>query len=132
MRFISVLILLALGCAVPAQAGEWSTSFGTMTLPDTSGELRIFAPYDYDNGRIIGQMQLGAAGPVIFGTWVESNSAVTCDESFDGSMHWGAVQLNFDADFTAFSGEWDYCGSGDPAGAWEGKLGISRMLLLFR
>ncbi|GGD26311.1 hypothetical protein [Sinisalibacter lacisalsi] len=122
-----MMMFTAIVFATGAQAGDCSTSYNTMTLPDTPGELRIFAPYDYDNGRIIGQMRLGASGPVITGTWIESGSGVTCDSAVDGSNHWGAVTLQFNPGYTSFTGNWDYCGEGG-GGKWVGEIGAGKVL----
>ena len=121
------MMFTALVLATGAQAGDWSTSYSTMTLPDEPGDLRIFAPYDHDGGRIIGQMRLGASGPVITGSWVEAGSGVTCDTAVDGSHHWGAVTLQFNPDYTSFTGSWDYCGESG-GGNWVGEIGAGKAL----
>lgn len=122
-----ITICAAVGLATAAGAGEWSTSYNTMTLPDQPGDLRIFAPYDYDSGRIIGQMRMTASGPVITGSWVEAGSGVTCNTAVDGSNHWGAVTLRFNPEYTSFTGSWDYCGESG-GGNWVGEIGAGKVL----
>ena len=117
--------LIALGLASTAQAGDWTTTYGTMTLPDTPGDLRIFADYSVDSGRIIGRMEIDGGEPVIMGAWVEGSSGAPCPTSMDGSQAWGTVRLEFNADYTAFNGNWGYC-DGPMNKSWTGTLGASR------
>ena len=114
-------ILIAGLLALPAGAGEWSTTYGTMTFPDQPVAGPVFSRYQADEGRIIGQMELGAAGPLVMGTWVEASSGVTCDTPVDGSLHWGEVEFWFDPAYTRFTGAWYYCGQATPHD-WSGTL----------
>jgi hypothetical protein len=125
----SVCLMAVLSSA--AIAADWSTSYGVMGLPDTPGDLRIFAHYASDNGRIIGQMRMESSGPVITGTWVENDSGQACSQAVDGSLHWGEATLRFNAEYTSFSGEWNYCGSGSSYD-WTGSIGVKRVGLNIR
>ncbi len=115
--------------AAPASAAQWSTTYGTMTLPTLPRPGAVRAPYTDDNGRIIGQMAIPkcfGCGPELNGVWVENSSSHKCDSTRDGSFYWGNVELRFNGTYTSFSGHWDYCGSGGTR-AWTGKIGSSRM-----
>lgn len=112
-----------------AVAGQWSTSYGALTLPDQpSGNVR--APYTDDSGRVIGrflQPKCMGCGVVLTGIWVEAGSAKTCPTKEDGSSHWGTVQFEFNPEFTSFTGRWGYCD--EPFGHdWSGRLGATRIL----
>lgn len=120
-----------IGLAPPAFAGEWSTSYGSMSLPDQPRPGALRAPYSHDNGRIVGEMLipkcLDTCGPQVRGVWVEADSAHECSSAKDGSYYWGNVELDFNVQYTSFSGHWDYCGEGGGGGSWQGGLGTSRM-----
>ncbi len=115
--------------AMPAAAGQWSTSYGAMSLPDQPHGGAIRAPYNDDDGRIIGEMQIPkciGCGPIVTGIWVETSSGQRCDTARDGSNYWGGVKLEFNGDYTAFTGSWNYCGSGGGS-AWKGQQGATRL-----
>lgn len=132
MRITIATALMMLLAAPAAHAAQWSTSYGRMNLPDSpvAGEIR--ADYSSDEGRIIGRILIPKCpdcGVMLEGVWVEAGSAKECDSPNDGSNHWGGVRLEFDPDYTAFAGEWDYCGSGRTY-SWRGVLGSTRMPVL--
>lgn len=111
-----------------AQAGDWGTTYGTMTLPDTPRAGSVRAPYSSDSGRLIGQMKIPkcmGCGVLVSGVWVEGSSAQRCGSAEDGSFYWGSADLEFNADYTSFVGSWNYCGAG-AARSWTGKLGVSK------
>lgn len=130
-------VLAALGAMAllqPAAAAEWSTSYGRMTLPDNPQPGPLRADYSSDAGRIIGtllQPKCLGCGLVFEGIWVEAGSAQECASEQDGSRHWGSVSFEFNPEFTAFGGKWDYCGAGGTYN-WRGSTGVDRMMLEFR
>ncbi|HUS96992.1 MAG TPA: hypothetical protein VMX97_09660 [Hyphomicrobiaceae bacterium] len=125
-RYLHALVgLMCVLCSGPAMAGQWSTSYGSMTLPDAATSTELRAPYADDNGRIIGRMlqpKCPNCGVIVTGVWVETGSAKTCDSIKDGSRHWGNVDFKFNPEYTAFQGTWDYCGQGGKK-SWTGKFG---------
>lgn len=129
MKSVTIIALALLaGLTGAASAAEWTTTYGTMQLPDAPRYGAVRAPYASDEGRIVGTMQIPkclGCGPEIVGVWVERGSARTCESPRDGSLHWGNVTLTFNPEYTAFEGAWDYCGDGATNG-WRGTLGASR------
>ncbi len=136
MRGLSFLpaLIAAAGFSFGAGAAEWTTTYGVMTLPDAPRPGALRAPYSGDNGRVIGEMLIPkciGCGPLVEGVWVETGSAAACETMQDGSRHWGDVELKFNAEYTEFTGTWDYCGKGSTR-PWSGKIGITRLGPLFR
>ena len=111
-----------------ANAAEWGTTYGQMTLPDELAPGPVRAPYSEDGGRLIGRfsaMKCNDCGIALTGIWVENGSDETCDSVKDGSAHWGAATLEFNDAHTSFTGTWNYCGKG-ASHAWTGKLGAMK------
>lgn len=96
-------------------AGKWSTSCGTMTFNVGAGG-KVIARYTEDNGRIIGVLR----GRRLIGHWIEDDSTVKCKTKRDGSYYWGRIVLEFDANFTKFTGKWSY-DERKPTAAWDGE-----------
>jgi len=122
---LPLLAVAALLFASPVLAGEWGTSYGTMTLPDEPAAGPVRAPYSQDEGRVIGdllQPKCMDCGWLLEGYWVERGSAQECSSSVDGSRHWGRVAFEFSPAYDAFIGTWDYCGAGETR-AWKGQVG---------
>lgn len=129
MRIALAIILMSALAAPTVHGAEWSTTYGRMNLPDSpvSGDVR--ADYSSDEGRIIGRVlrpKCMGCGVMLEGIWVEAGSAQECDSPRDGSNHWGNVTLEFNPEYTAFDGAWDYCGSGGTR-SWRGAIGSTRM-----
>jgi hypothetical protein len=112
---------LALTLAAPVLANgpagvPWATSEGTMTFvvqPDGA----VVAQYESDGGRIFGRLR----GQQLTGYWVERNSSVKCVTARDGSMYWGPIVWDFNADWTEFAGSWGHCDDPKPVGPWSGN-----------
>ena len=125
---VLLAVTVALFVGGQAQAGDWGTTYGTMTLPDTPRAGSVRAPYSSDSGRLIGQMKIPkcmGCGVLVSGVWVEASSAQRCGSAEDGSFYWGSADLEFNADYTSFVGSWNYCSAG-AARSWTGKLGVSK------
>lgn len=135
---LALVTALAVGLQLPAtvagHAANWSTNYGTMSLPEAPRSGPVRAPYSEDNGRIVGTMWIPkcpGCGPLIEGVWIENSSGETCSTKQEGSAHWGKVTLTFAGPYSSFTGTWDYCGSGATR-SWTGKLGTFRMMLKSR
>ena len=128
MRLTTAILPCAaaiLMAAAPAMAGDWTTTYGVMQLPDTPRPGALRAPYSMDEGRIVGEMRIPkcfGCGPEIVGVWVERGSAHECASAKDGSKFWGNVTLTFKPGYGSFSGQWDYCGTGSTR-SWTGTAG---------
>jgi hypothetical protein len=108
--------LIALHCVDPTLdvAGDWNSDWGTMHL---SGLSTIEGTYDYQGGRIYGQLDSYSFA----GKWSQTTSGKKCKSPELGSYYWGRVALTFAKDGKSFSGSWSYC-DGDPGGGgWSGS-----------
>lgn len=127
-KFLTLATVSFLGAIGAANAGEWGTSYGAMTLPDEPTPGAVRAPYSVDQGRVIGRIAKAKCpdcGVGLSGVWVEAGSNEACSTEKDGSVHWGDVHLEFNAAYTAFTGSWNYCGAGG-SHPWTGKLGATK------
>ncbi len=88
-----------------------------------------FGPVDFGDGRG-GRGTYGSSGDstivytlsghTLTGRWVQPVAARRCSGEAAGSEYWGKVRFEFNEDFSAFQGAWDYCGDGDEA-HWNGS-----------
>lgn len=131
MKMVLGVLVMAVALAFTplVAAAEWSTSYGTMILPDSpeSGAIRL--TYGTDEGRIIGTLlrpKCTDCGFMLEGLWVEAGSDQDCTTAEDGSIYWGNVTLEFNPAFTSFEGNWDYCGGGRTY-SWSGEAGTLRL-----
>jgi hypothetical protein len=139
--FLAVLLAFSLSscsqdCAGPAGgtgdsparssfAGVWKTSYGDVYFPKYAGNTVRGAFWSYpesngkaDNGRIIAEID----GATLTGYWVEDSGGTPCETERDGSVNWGPVHFEANADFSVISGAWGFCEQlpeGDDA-AWVG------------
>lgn len=61
-------------------------------------------------------------GLVLRGRWGETSSAAPCGSSGpSGTEYWGEIEFTFSADFSSFTGTWNYCGNAT-GGSWSGDL----------
>jgi hypothetical protein len=128
LRPVAAAAAMALGFSTLALAGEWTTTYGIMQLPDKPMTGNIQTSYSQDNGKLIGEMAIpkcAGCGPEIKGIWTENSSSQACSTQKYGSSHWGKVTLNFTGPYSSFSGKWDYCGEGNTR-SWNGSLGRKR------
>jgi hypothetical protein len=108
--------LIALGCdnATFDIEGDWNSNWGTMHL---SGLSTIEGTYDYQGGRIYGQLD----GYVLTGKWSQTAAGQKCKSPELGSYYWGKVRLSFDKGGKSFTGDWSYCEADVGGGDWRGS-----------
>lgn len=134
-----LLILITIGisscsndcaCETPVSgesgfSGVWKTSYGDVYFPKFEGKTVRGAFWSYpesngkaDNGRILAEID----GASLTGYWVEDSGNTPCATERDGSLNWGPVHFEANADFSVISGAWGFCDQqpeGDDAG-WVG------------
>lgn len=128
LHFIVVLILaLCLGTGLsPVQAaatdlgtyswaGEWTTSWGDMTLTQTGS--KVTGTYTYDQGKISGTV----SGNILTGTWSEAPSYAPPHDA-------GEVEFVMSEDGKSFTGKWRYGSEGD-WGNWDGGIRKTDVIL---
>jgi len=101
-----------------------------MSLPDQPEPGPLRTTYANSNGLIIGEMLIPKCGdpsrcpdqgPQIRGRWVEDGTAHACSSAVEGRYRWGNIELQFNVEYTIFSGQRDNCGQGNFWG-WSGSL----------
>ena len=117
MKTLRILAICCALAAAPVAASEWQVEGADYTFHfrDAPHNYTVYAPYGSDDGRLVGRMVVGGCpdcSAVITGFWAEQDSSVACTTARDNSGHWGLMRFEFNADFTAFTGNWDYCGDG--------------------
>ena len=85
----------------PSAAGVYNTDFNEMTL-QVNGN-KVTGTYNWHDGRIEGTL----SGHTLTGRWTQSNGK-------------GRLVMEFNSDFSAFTGKWDY-NEAEPSKKWSGK-----------
>ena len=81
-------------------AGVYDTDFNEMTLKVNGN--KVTGTYDWKDGRIEGTL----SGHTLTGRWTQSNGK-------------GRLVMEFNSDFSAFTGKWDY-NDAEPSRKWSG------------
>ena len=110
LSFLSAIALIvaptSLAQSVANLSGEWSSSWGTISLNPTDDGYR--GTYSTDNGFIT--LQYTVSGEYE-GLWSEDRSSIACDTPHPetGSFHWGRLKFDAPREREPFSMKWGYC-----------------------
>jgi hypothetical protein len=93
--------------------GAWDTNWGDVwVMPNQYG---YEGTYTEDNGFF----GLEFDGHVFVGFWLEDKSDQPCDVPFEGSYHWGRLELSNSDTYPGIQMLWGYCGSGRIDKVWS-------------
>jgi len=95
--------------------GVFTTSFGTMTF--NGARKGAVAQYDQEDGVLHASAMTDT---VLVGFWAEPASRQVCDVARFGTVHWGRLIFEMNADDQGFSGTWEFC-ENDPRRTWTGS-----------
>ena len=83
--------------------GAWETSWGEVWVTQT--EFGYQGTYTEDNGFF----GLEFDGHVFAGHWLEDKSNKPCDIPFEGSYHWGRLELSNSNTYPGIEMIWGFC-----------------------
>ena len=103
--FVTALCCLSLSSAAQSsgRTGVFSTDFNDMVFSWDGN--KVTGTYDFQNGRIEGTLN----GHTLTGRWTQNNGK-------------GRFVFEFNKDFTAFTGKWNYNDNEPNKTGWNGKL----------
>ncbi|MGH2968956.1 MAG: hypothetical protein ACRDK0_07815, partial [Solirubrobacteraceae bacterium] len=109
LALVATVAIVAIGSAqAPVTwTGEWSTTYGKMTLSQTGASVE--GNYEHDQGHLTGTV----SGSTLSGTWDE---APTRAPPYDK----GDFEFTLNADPKSFNGRWRNVGDVDWRGGWTG------------
>lgn len=98
--------------------GAWDTNWGDVWAAPT--QFGYEGTYTVDNG----YFGLEFDGHVFAGFWLEDKSDQPCDVPFEGSYHWGRLELSNSDKHPGIKMYWGYCGEGriDKVWSFYGRL----------
>lgn len=113
MKHTFYATLCAASLALPVQSqelatietfgGAWDTSWGDVWVMPS--EFGYQGTYTEDNGFF----GLEFDGHVFAGYWIEDESSQPCDTPFEGSYHWGRLELSNSDTYPGIDMYWGYC-----------------------
>lgn len=112
-----LLTLILINCEVQAAdlSGTWQSSYGSMSFPRNSGAT-VSGTYESGAAQVFGTFE----GTRLVGFWLKQGSEGSCESTFLGSTYWGRINFEFNEEFNAFSGFFDYCETEPTKKAWTG------------
>ncbi len=124
LQILVVSFAFALFGTAPTRAyddisGEWRMNNARMDLVHLDGETYEGKSKSNSGGSSLVRGQL--EGQRFEGIYIVPIGQKACGREIDGSLYWGQVEWEFDAEFKRFSGHWTYCEEARPSGIWSGK-----------
>ncbi|MCR5876760.1 hypothetical protein LRS10_22940 [Phenylobacterium sp. J426] len=94
----------------------YTTDFNDLTITrwDAGG---VEGVYEYGGGRVQGVAQ----GSTVTGYWYQDASPISCGKQKNGTAYYGRVVWRFNADRSAFTGNWSHCEDA-PDREWNGTF----------
>lgn len=111
----SALAFAAGSAAADPTGAVYSSNWGDMTISRWDSDSAA-GRFDHRSGRFEGMRR----GNVVTGYWFQEESGQRCERPRNGSYYYGRAVYRFNADQSAFTGEWSYCD--EPASQrWNGE-----------
>lgn len=106
------------GTSQPSPTGNvyHTDDWGRLSLTRWEADV-VEGSYTHENGRFVGTRR----GNQVDGYWYQAQSGRACEQSRNGTYHYGRMTYRFSSDFAGFEGFWSYCDE-TPYQRWDGRL----------